>query len=381
MQFKSGVSRVNEANFTIMIRPGVPAFRLAYVSPAVTPYPEILAMTDIFSVPDELLNTPLQIRTSLVTDNVRSMRVMWAQPENSIPGTVFVGTSPGNYSNIFPVSNVFTFNATDLCEQEQMPASSVGFENPGLQIESIITGLEFNTTYYFQIVATNLKSLERNFVTGPAPGGRTKMIVFGDMGSSMFDTDGSSQHSWDFKGEGEISAPNTSKLVEHLVLAHDATVVNHIGDLSYATGSLSIWDTWLTQIEPVASHVPYMTGIGNHEMGWSKSAIPGTDSLGECGVPYISYFPFSSHLYSTLKPSNKVRHFDGWKAPYYSYTHGNVHVVVMSTEHQYDPSSVQYAWIKQDLANVDRSSTHWIMFLGHRRKYIQSSVLFLSCKL
>jgi acid phosphatase type 7 len=39
----------------------------------------------------------------------------------------------------------------------------------------------------------------------------------------------------------------------------------HIGDISYATGFLVEWDFFLHLIAPLASQVPYMTAIGNHE--------------------------------------------------------------------------------------------------------------------
>ena len=41
--------------------------------------------------------------------------------------------------------------------------------------------------------------------------------------------------------------------------------VFHIGDISYATGFLVEWDFFLHLINPIASRLPYMTAIGNHE--------------------------------------------------------------------------------------------------------------------
>ena len=35
-------------------------------------------------------------------------------------------------------------------------------------------------------------------------------------------------------------------------------IVYHIGDLSYANGYLSQWDQFTSQVEPIASAVPYM---------------------------------------------------------------------------------------------------------------------------
>lgn len=69
-----------------------------------------------------------------------------------------------------------------------------------------------------------------------------------------------------------------------------------------------IWEQWHAVIEPYATILPYMVGIGNHEQdhmsGGSKdpSGAPGegfhpwwapgfgTDSGGECGVPMFYRF-------------------------------------------------------------------------------------------
>lgn len=37
-------------------------------------------------------------------------------------------------------------------------------------------------------------------------------------------------------------------------------IVFHIGDLSYANGYISQWDQFTSQVEPIASTVPYMVG-------------------------------------------------------------------------------------------------------------------------
>jgi acid phosphatase type 7 len=47
------------------------------------------------------------------------------------------------------------------------------------------------------------------------------------------------------------------------------------------------------QVEPLVSHLPYMTAIGNHERDWPGSGdrFPSmTDSGGECGVPHERRF-------------------------------------------------------------------------------------------
>ncbi len=55
----------------------------------------------------------------------------------------------------------------------------------------------------------------------------------------------------------------------------------------------SQWDEFFDEIQPIAAQVAYMVCIGNHERDFpnSGSYYQGTDSGGECGVPYERRFP------------------------------------------------------------------------------------------
>ena len=53
----------------------------------------------------------------------------------------------------------------------------------------------------------------------------------------------------------------------------------------------------------------------------------------------------------------------------YSYDYGMVHMVMLSTEHDYQPGSPQYVWLENDLKNVDRTKTPFVMVGGHRPMY------------
>merc|ERR1719494_801376 len=46
-----------------------------------------------------------------------------------------------------------------------------------------------------------------------------------------------------------------------------------------------------------------------------------------------------------------------------------VHMIMMSTEHDYSPGSEQYKWLENDLKHVDRSITPWVILGGHRPMY------------
>lgn len=50
----------------------------------------------------------------------------------------------------------------------------------------------------------------------------------------------------------------------------------------------------------------------------------------------------------------------------FGFDYGQVHFVVMSTEHDFTRGTAQYRWIANHLANVDRSTTPWLVVVGHR---------------
>lgn len=63
----------------------------------------------------------------------------------------------------------------------------------------------------------------------------------------------------------QCRADKTAENVAREVRENGVDLVLHVGDISYANGVVKIWDTFMEYIEPYASMVPYMIGIGNHE--------------------------------------------------------------------------------------------------------------------
>jgi hypothetical protein len=78
------------------------------------------------------------------------------------------------------------------------------------------------------------------------------------------------------------------------------------------------------------------------------------DSGGECAVPVVHRFH---------SPSNGNGLF------WYSFDIGPVHVIYYSTEHDFLPSSSQYAWLEKDLSSVNRARTPWLIVGSHRPMY------------
>ena len=51
-----------------------------------------------------------------------------------------------------------------------------------------------------------------------------------------------------------------------------------------------------------------------------------------------------------------------------------VHMVMLSTEHSFLPGSAQYQWLANDLQNVDRKKTPFVIVGGHRAMYCSNRI-------
>ena len=110
-----------------------------------------------------------------------------------------------------------------------------------------------------------------------------------------------------------------------LLVSHERSpfdLVFHCGDVSYAGTDTEvaplnisrtdewewIWDLFGEQIEPLASRVPYMVGVGNHE----------------------AWYNFTAFRHRFVMPSGRSR---GEGNFWYSFDAGHVHMLSFSTEH------------------------------------------------
>jgi hypothetical protein len=116
----------------------------------------------------------------------------------------------------------------------------------------------------------------------------------------------------------------------------------------------------------------FLSQVGNHESDFpdtESNAGYGNDSGGECSKVSLQMMP---------QPINPQQMQQGtaldinYNQPWYSYDIGLVHFLSMSTEHNFTVGSKQYLFIEQDLENVNRTVTPWIIFSGHRPMYVDS---------
>jgi len=354
--------------------------------------PTVLAVSPVLDFAPELDTFPMQIHLMRTVDPTQ-MQVVFVTGSATTPVVQYATSLDGLQSAPMTVAaTTDTYTIDDMCGDL---AGSIGWRDPGLIHTALMTGLTTPSTEIFYRVgdsSTGMYSTPTSFFTAPvsSPSQPLDMFIFGDLGQA--DMDGSVEWEEWTTCEGQLAADidqpasvNTTASVTNDILPASAggtmdkttalTVI--IGDVSYARGREAIWDNFHYLLQPLASQMPVMTGLGNHDFDYPQAGIwGGTDSGGECGVAIQKRFPMPS------PPSKRAKHPvssphasppQGFSdSPWYSFDHGPVHLLVMSSEHAFDPASEQFEFIESDLAAVDRTRTPWSVILSHRPMYVSS---------
>ena len=308
--------------------------------------PTLAAVSDVITFTNP--NEPLQGHLSYTGDPTK-MILTWVSGQIGHPKVVWYASGVGmNYQKEATTS---TYSAKDMCGA---PAIDFGYRDPGMIHQATMDNLKPGYRYEYKFGDDDYGwSQVYSFKAPPmpSPNAAVKFIAFGDMGNGQEDDSRQVVH-------GQQPSLNTTRRVKGEISSTD--VVLHIGDISYARGYASVWDEFFDQVQDIAAAAPYMVCIGNHERDFPKSGsfYVGSDSGGECGVPYEKRFPMP-------RPSLD----EAW----YGFDYGSVHVVLMSTEHDFRPQSAQYKFLDEHMSKVDRSVTPWLVFAGHRPMYVDST--------
>jgi hypothetical protein len=117
-----------------------------------------------------------------------------------------------------------------------------------------------------------------------------------------------------------------------------------------------------------------MVSIGNHEYDYTSGGEH--DPSGGAGPSGAGFHPSWGNFGADSGGECSVPMHHRWHAPatgnsiyWYSFNYAGIHVVQMSTEHNWTRGSEQYEWLKQDLESVNRSITPWVILTGHRMMY------------
>lgn len=203
-----------------------------------------------------------------------------------------------------------------------------------------LTNLQPETVYYYTPVSDGVISGPFYFKTPPiGQDWEPEFLIYGDLG---------------------VHSNSTAHLIRE-VLTGKYSAVLHVGDFGYNLEEMidfgphkgeNVGDVFMQEIEEMASHFPYMTAPGNHE---------------------IELDTFNNYRYRFAMPNS------GWPIPlskmWYSLDIGPVHFLSYSSEvfftanGQYVQS--QKEWIQSDLdaANRNRDRVPWVIAFGHRPMY------------
>jgi len=289
------------------------------------------------------------------------------------------------------ITSMYRYNITQMCGD---PANKPeNFGNPGTIHTAVLTGLIPGKAFNYQPrrFYEDGSAYHYETFTAVADFNRTRpysAILFGDMGT-----------------HGE-AVNNMKHLVNKYV--NEANLVLHVGDVAYARGKTETWTKFMNMIQPVASRIPWMVNCGNHDClydgqpfqpNWLGYFWAGGDG-GECAVPYNARFHMPADAnwtvatdadlralrervrnknirpsvpYHQVSLSSQIDPKNSALPPknniFYSFNHGPIHYVMISTEHDMTENSVQYAWLEADLAKVNRSEQHFIVVGMHRPLY------------
>ncbi|KAG8049061.1 hypothetical protein GUJ93_ZPchr0009g2434 [Zizania palustris] len=277
------------------------------------------------------------------------MTVTWTSGYSIKEAMPFVewGHEGGSQVHLSPAGTL-TFSRNSMCGS---PARTVGWRDPGYIHTSFLKELWPDSLYTYRLGhrlpdGTHIWSKPYSFRASPYPGQDSlqRVVIFGDLGKA--EIDGSDEYG----NYEQASLYTTNQIIKEL---DSIDMVIHIGDISYADGYLSQWDQFTAQIEPIASSVPYMIGIGNHERDWpdTGSFYGHNDSGGECGVPTQTLF--------YLPAENRAK---SW----YKTDYGMFRFCVANSEEDWRAGSEQYRFIEECVSSVDRSKQPWLVFLAHR---------------
>ncbi|GLD96832.1 hypothetical protein PINS_up005515 [Pythium insidiosum] len=334
---------------------------------------------------------PLQVQLAL-TGRADEMRVMWTSGKGA-HHHVHYGRSRDALDR-HAAATTTTYAVTELCHHPATIVSAQWFRHPGYRHDAVMTGLVPGETYFYRVGSRYgvrgrvLSFRQPHTAAAPSSPSRTQsFFVFGDLGEGVLEPLAAEERPQrrfemtQFRSRPRSRSPQTvmrriQQDVDEDAAAQYVAVV-HIGDLAYAKGRTYLWDQFGAVIEPVASRLAYMVGVGNHEYDYTRGGLGrdpsgshvgdsngwhprggnfGNDSKGECGVPTARRFRM---------PANGNGVF------WYSFTVGHSHHIVLSSEHDgCREDAPMRAWLEHELAHgVDRERTPWLFVHLHRPLY------------
>jgi len=323
----------------------------------------LLACSPVWGNPDVIYHPHKRVHhQSVITPPERVRFFRHGAPEDNTPIAFHLAfAGPGGMRILWETDN---HTATSVCRygtSESLALNTTGYDRTyGYTWTHVVhlQNLNYSTKYYYSCGdSTAGFGPVYNFTTAPPPGTRDpfSVAIIGDLG-------------W-FDGTDTASA-----LVARL---SEVNWLLHVGDLGYAddwqdyknSSYEQTYEAFMLEIEPIASHIPYMALPGNHETTCSESTPEICPTNQKNFTAYRTRFEFP---YQESGGSHNM---------WYSFDYNMVHWIKINTETDFPgapenpgtslnagPFGDQQAWIEADLqkANANRAKVPWVVMSGHR---------------
>jgi len=215
-----------------------------------------------------------------------------------------------------------------------------------------------NSNYFYQCGDFIKKNMSKilYFRTLPNQGQNTKLTfgVLGDIGQTK----------------------NSLSTINHIMKDKDINMILHAGDLSYADCDQQLWDSYGEMIEPLASYTPWMVCAGNHEIEFNGTDYSNLFTAFEnrYRMPYVKQSTFGDVIIkSVVNPKTGMPYCTpsifqteyNFGNSFFSFENGLAHIIFLNPYTNTSPTSQQYTWLENNLAQIDRNITPWLIIVMH----------------
>ncbi|XP_077237977.1 purple acid phosphatase 26 isoform X2 [Tasmannia lanceolata] len=272
----------------------------------------------VFAVPKGY-NAPEQVHITQGDYDGKAVIISWVTMAEPGPSEVLYGTSDHQYDHRAE-GKVTNYTFYDY--------------KSGYIHHCLVDNLEYDTKYNYKIGMGD-SAREFWFQTPPKidPDVPYTFGIIGDLGQTF----------------------NSLSTLEHYLQSGGQSVL-FVGDLSYSDryeheNGLR-WDTWGRFLERSAAYQPWIWTAGNHEIEYMPN-------LGEV-VPFKSFL----HRYTTPFLACKSN-----SPLWYAIRRASAHIIVLSSYSPFVKYTPQWKWLWNELKQVDREKTPWLIVLMHAPIY------------
>lgn len=194
----------------------------------------------------------------------------------------------------------------------------------------------------------------RHFRSLPEVGSNVRVAVVGDLGQTP-------------------ASAQTCRSLRRAHLEHSFDAAILVGDLSYADGNATRWDTFMQMFDVEGcSDVPWVAVPGNHEIEPDElSRLPFTPFRARWRTPEVAPGEVDAFTSDVLDWT----HFDmpdlryDFGGSFFSVRIGQMHLVVLNPYTWSGESSNQLQWLRAELTRVDRKRTPFLAVAVHAPWY------------